>query len=59
MTVAVPTVSVKFGHRLKSRREIEAKLGYPSGPAPGGSLPVPSFVADSQRQNKGCVHCSV
>ena len=44
---------VVFGTRLKSRREIELKLGYPAGPAPGGSLPVPSFVADAQRQSKG------
>ena len=44
---------VQFGHKLPTRREIEAKLGYPSGPAPGGSLPVPSFVEDDKRQNKG------
>jgi len=47
--------SVKFGHKLKTRREIEATLGYPSGPAPGGLLPVPSFVADNKRIGKGVV----
>ena len=28
---------VVFGSRLKSRKEIELKLGYPAGPAPGGN----------------------
>ena len=44
---------VQFGHRLKSRREVELALGYPAGPGPGGLLPVPSFVSDNKRLGKG------
>lgn len=41
--------------RAKTRREIEEKLGYPSGPAPGGSTRVPSFAHDNIVEGKGTV----
>ena len=52
-TIYSCVAQVQFGHRLKTRREIEARLGDPAGPAPGGNVPVPSFVEDDKRQNKG------
>lgn len=48
---------VVFGAKLKTRFEIDQKLGIGQGPAPGGTIPSGtfSFVAQSQKQNKGVV----
>lgn len=38
---------VVFGHKLKTRFEIDEALGHFAGPAPGGNTKVPSFVRES------------
>ena len=38
--------------QLVSQLTVESSV-HPAGPAPGGNVPVPSFVEDDKRQNKG------
>ena len=50
---SAPALSI--GRKLKTWKEIEVACGYPVAPAPGGDLPVPSFVEEGRRRNKGVV----